>query len=232
MKMRLILLPGMHGTGELFADFMRMIPEPKHIQALHYPTGASPSYRQLLAMVQTMVPESEPYFLLAESYSTPLAIAFAATNPPNLKGLILCAGFVTSPLAGPKRTLASLIAPLLFQLRIPSAAITHFLIGPNAPEPLLALVRKAISSVEPAVMAARLRAVLHCDMRQALRKVTVPLIYVQAKRDKLISPWCLAEIRSIRPDARVEQIDGPHLIVQREPKQVAEAVAKFIAEWQ
>jgi pimeloyl-ACP methyl ester carboxylesterase len=229
---RLVLLPGMDGTGELFAEFMRMIPDPKHIQALCYPTGASPSYRQLLAMVQTMVPESDPYFLLAESYSTPLAIEFAATNPPNLKGLILCTGFATSPLTGPKRVLASLIAPLLFRSRIPSAAINHFLIGPNAPESLRLAVRKAISSVEPSVMTARLRAVLCSDMRRALSKVAVPLLYVQAKRDKRISPSCLTEIRRIRPDTRVQQIDGPHLIVQREPKQVAEAVAKFIAECQ
>jgi len=227
---RLVLLPGMDGTGELFYEFMRMIPEPKHIQALHYPTGASPSYQQLLAMVQTMVPESGPYFLLAESYSTPLAIEFAATNPPNLKGLILCAGFAASPLTGPMRFLASLLAPLLFYLPIPSAASELFLIGPDAPPSLQTSVRAAISSVKPGVMAARLRAVLRCDMRQDLRKVAIPLLYIQATRDKLISPSCLEEIRSIRPQVRVAQVDGPHLMLQREPKQSADAVARFIHE--
>ena len=229
---RLILLPGMHGTAELFSELMRVMPEPKHIQALCYPTDASPSYEQLLAMVRFMVPESEPYFLLAESYSTPLAIEFAATNPPNLKGLILCAGFASSPLTGPKRLLASILAPVLFHLRIPSVVINHFLLGPDAPESLQVAVRAAIDAVEPGVMAGRLRMVLRCDMRQALTKVAVPLLYIQATKDKLVPPSCLAEIRRIRPDIRVVQIDGPHLILQRESKQSAEAIARFIHELQ
>ena len=227
---RLILLSGMDGTGELFSEFMRMIPEPKHIQALYYPVDTSPTYAQLLGMVQFMVPESEPYFLLAESYSTPLAIEFAATNPPNLKGLILCAGFAASPLTGLKRLLASLLAPLLFRLRIPRSAINHFLIGPGAPLPLQTSVRRVISTVKPDVMTARLQAVLRCDMRQALSQVTIPLLYIQATKDKLVPPSCLEEIRRIRLKVRVVQIDGPHLIVQREPKQVADAVATFIDE--
>ena len=222
----------MHGTGELFSEFIRIVPEPKHIQALHYPTDASPPYDQLQAMVQTMVPESAPYFLLAESYSTPLAIEFAATNPPNLKGLVLCAGFVSSPLTGPKRFLASLLAPTLFHMRIPAVAMNHFLIGPNAPESLQVAVRAAIDAVEPGVMAGRLRMVLRCDMRQALTKVAAPLLYIQATKDKLVPPSCLAEIRRIRPDIRVVQIDGPHLILQRESKQSAEAIARFIHELQ
>jgi pimeloyl-[acyl-carrier protein] methyl ester esterase len=227
---RLILLPGMHGTGELFSEFTRIMPEPKQIQALCYPADANLSYQQLLAMVQSMVPESEPYFLLAESYSTPLAIEFAATNPPNLKGLILCAGFASSPLTGPRSFLALLLAPLLFRMRIPPAAMNHFLIGPNTPESLQVAVRAAISSVKPGVMIRRLRDVLRCDMLQALSQVSAPLLYVQATSDKLVPRSCLAEIRSIRPDVRVAQIVGPHLILQREPKQSADVVAKFIHE--
>jgi pimeloyl-ACP methyl ester carboxylesterase len=116
MIQRLVLLPGMHGTGELFSEFMKMIPEPKHIEALHYPTDVSPSYSQLLGAVEFFVPASEDFVLLAESYSTPLAIQFAATDPPNLKGLILCAGFAASPIRGWRKLLAWVIAPLVFRL--------------------------------------------------------------------------------------------------------------------
>ena len=74
---RLVLLPGMHGTGELFSEFMRRMPEPKHIEAPSYPTGSSPSYDQLQAMVESIVPPSEDFVLLAESFSAPLAIQYA-----------------------------------------------------------------------------------------------------------------------------------------------------------
>jgi len=228
---RLVLMPGMHGTAELFSEFMSRIPEPKHIEALYYPTDVSLSYPQLLGLVHSFVPASDPYFLLAESFSTPLAIQFAATNPANLNGLILCAGFASSPLTGPSRFAASLLAPLLFRLPVFGFAM-NFLIGPHAPEPLQAAIRAAVASVKPRVLSARLRAVLSCDARQALSQVAVPLLYIQATEDKVVPKSCLAEIRRIKPDIRVAEVDGPHLILQREPKQSANIVAKFIEEFQ
>jgi pimeloyl-[acyl-carrier protein] methyl ester esterase len=229
---RLVLLPGMHGTGELFSEFMKMISEPKHIEAISYPTDASLSYQQLMRAVHSFVPASDPYFLLAESFSTPLAIQFAATKPTNLKGLILCAGFATSPLNGPRRFVASLLAPLLFHLPVFGFPMNHFLIGPNAPPPLQAAVQAAVSSVMPNVLAERLRAVLSCDARQALSEVAVPILYIQATNDRVIPKSCLDEIRRIKPDLRVAEIDGPHLILQREPNRSADIVSKFVEEFQ
>ena len=184
MIKRLVLLPGMHGTGELFDEFMRMMPEPKHIEAPYYPADAIPSYDQLQAMVEFIAPASEDFVLLAESFSTPLAIQYAATNPPNLRGLILCAGFATSPLRGCRRSFVSLIAPLAFRLPLPRIAASRFLVGMDAPESLHAAVRSAIHAVRPAVLAARLRQVLATDGRLALGNVSVPILYIQAEQDR------------------------------------------------
>jgi pimeloyl-[acyl-carrier protein] methyl ester esterase len=227
---RLVLLPGMHGTGELFSEFIRMIPEPKHIETFHIPADASPLYDQLLGAVQSFVPTSEPYFLLAESFSTPLAIQFAATNPPNLRGLILCAGFATSPIRGGRKWLASLVAPLAFRLPLPKAVVSHFLVGKDAPESLHASVRAAIRAVKPALLAGRLHHVLAVDVRLALGQVSVPILYLQALHDRLVGQSSLEEIRAIKPQVEVVHIDGPHLILQREPQQAAEVVTSFIQQ--
>jgi pimeloyl-ACP methyl ester carboxylesterase len=228
----LVLLPGMHGTDELFSGFINAMPKPKHIERLDYPIEASSSYQQLLGIVQSSVSSSDPYFLLAESFSTPLAIQFAATNSTNLKGLILCAGFACSPLTGPSHFAASLLAPLFFRLPVFAFTMDRFLIGPDAPESLQAAVRAAISSVKPSVLTARLRAVLSCDARQALSQIAVPILYMQAAKDKVVPKSCLDEIRRIKPDIRAAQINGPHLILQREPKLSANIVAEFIEEFQ
>jgi len=228
MIKRLVLLPGMHGTGELFSEFMSFIPEPKHIEALCYPAGASPSYHQLLGAVQSFVPANELYVLLAESFSTPPAILFAATNPPNLRGLILCAGFATSPIRGWRKSLASVIAPLAFRLPLPKAAVSHFLVGRRAPESLHASVRSTIFSVKPAVLAARLHQVLAVDARLALSQVSVPILYIQALQDRLVGESSLAEMCAIKPRIEVARIAGPHLILQREPQQAAKVVARFV----
>lgn len=110
--------------------------------------------------------------------------------------------------------------------------MNHFLIGPNAPESLQAAVRAAVSSVRPNVLAKRLRTVLSCDARQALNRVAVPMLYIRATEDNVVPKTCLDEIRRIKPDLRVAEIDGPHLILQREPKQSANIVMEFIQEFQ
>src|ERR1700756_6048956 len=92
-KFKLVLLPGMYGTGELFKDFMSALPADFWSTALCYPNDVCLSYSDLLRLVQFSVEGSEPYVIVAESFSTPLAIQFAATNPPSLKGLVLSAGF-------------------------------------------------------------------------------------------------------------------------------------------
>lgn len=230
MTKRLVLLPGMHGTGELFSEFMSMMPGKRQIEALRYPPDVNSSYSQLLRAVRFFVPASDPYFLLAESFSTPLAIQFAASNPPNLKGLILSTGFAASPVAGLRRSFASLLAPILFNLPTSPVAIRHFLLGPNAPESLEQSVRLAISSVKPGVLAERLRAVLACDVRADLSKVVIPMLYIRATKDRLVHRNCLEGIQAILPRTAVVELDGPHLILQREPKQSAEVVTRFMRE--
>jgi pimeloyl-ACP methyl ester carboxylesterase len=227
--MRLVLLPGMHGTGELFSEFMRAIPEPKQIEALYYPNDVIWSYPQLLRTVQAFVPESDAYYLLAESFSTPLAIQFAATKPANLKGLVLCAGFASSPVKGWRRRLARFFAPLLFNLGIPKIVLNQ-LAGPNASSALLAAVRAAIAAVKPNVLAARARAVLACDATAELSKIDVPILYLLAKQDKIVPPWCLEEILRIKPDVNVVAIDAPHLLIQREPQKAAVAVTELLSK--
>jgi len=228
MIKRLVLLPGMHGTGELFSEFMSRMPEPKHIEAPYYPIDASPSYNQLQAMVEFFAPTSEDFVLLAESFSTPLAIRYAATNPPRLKGLILCAGFAASPIRGWRKLCVSLIAPIAFRIPLPRIAVSRYLVGPDAPDSLHIAVRAAIRAVKPRVLAARLRQVLTVDARTELEKVTVPVLYIQAPQDRLVGPSCLKEIQHIKPQIVVTQTKGPHLIIQREPQQCVDVVSRFL----
>jgi pimeloyl-[acyl-carrier protein] methyl ester esterase len=227
---RLVLLPGMHGTGDLFSEFINRLPEPKHIRAFHIPADTSPSYGQFLVAIRSFVPTNEPYVLLAESFSTPLAILFAATNPPDLKGLILCAGFATGPIRGGRKSLVSLIAPLVFQLPLPKAAVSHFLVGKDAPESLHASVRSAIHAVKPAVLATRLRQVLSVNTRPALSRISVPILFIQATQDRLVGEASLEEMLAIKPRIAIARIPGPHLILQRQPQQAAEIVARFIRQ--
>ena len=142
-------------------------------------------------------------------------------------GLVLCAGFATSPVRGWRQLLGKLLAPLLFRIPLPNLAAKLWLVGPDASPSLLAAVRSAVSSVQSKVLAARLRAVLGCDVRAELGQVVVPVLYIQASQDRLVRASCLEELRRIKPQIAVAVLDGPHLLLQREPRRAAEVVAGF-----
>ncbi len=113
---------------------------------------------------------------------------------------------------------------------LPGFAARLLLVGSNAPSSLLAAMLAAVSSVQSKVLSARLREVLSCDALAALDKVTVPILYIQAKQDRLVHTWCAEEIRRMKPQMSVSVIAGPHLLVQREPQRTAAVVAEFVQE--
>jgi len=226
-ELKLVLLPGMDGTGQLFNDFIEALPNALETVTVRYPAEQCLSYAELENFVRAVCPTSGPFMLLAESFSTPLAIQYAASNPVNLVGMVLCAGFATSPVRGWRQLLGRLLAPLLFRIPLPNLAAKLWLVGPDASPSLLAAVRSAVSSVRSKVLAARLRAVLGCDVRAELGRVAVPVLYIQAKQDRLVSSSCLEELRRVKPQIVVAALEGPHLLLQREPRRAAEVVAGF-----
>ena len=230
MKRKLILLPGMDGTGELFADFIEALTDSFETKSVRYPTDVCLSYAELMTFVRSVTDASKPFVLIAESFSTPLAIQYAATNPPNLKGLVLCAGFASSPARGWLRYLGLFFSPFIFRVVLPRLAAKFLLVGPNASHALLAVVKAAISSVKPNVLSARLCTILDCDARTELTQVAVPILYLQANQDRLVPVSCFDEIRRIKPQTLVTKISGPHLLFQREPQQTAEVVTRFIQQ--
>ena len=223
------LLPGMDGTGELYAEFIAALPRRFETAVVRYPVDVTHSYSELLSFVQSAAKDSEPFVLVAESFSAALAIQLAATTSQNLKGMILCAGFAARPVRGWRRILSLLLAPLFFSVKLPEFAAKLMLVGFDAPRKLLSSVKTAISSVRPTVLVARLHAVLECDARKELSQVTVPILYLQAQQDRLVPASCFEEIRRIKPQISLEKISGPHLLFQSKPKVTAEIVTNFIA---
>jgi pimeloyl-ACP methyl ester carboxylesterase len=227
-KTTLVLLPGLDGTGDLFANLVSELPEGMKVTARGYPAEHFLPYPDLVAWLGGVVPKNEPYVLLGESYGSPLSVMFAATYPPNLVGLILCVGFISNPVRNWGFLPKLLARPLFFQFQPPGFLLEYFIAGSGAPENLKLAVRRATRSVTPAVLAARARAVIDVDAREEIRQVKVPLLYMQASEDKLVSSECLDEIQRLHPETIVVSIRSPHLMLQRQPRVAAKAIVQFI----
>ncbi len=222
-------MPGLEGTGTLFADFVSQLPPALTVIVGKYPTHEFLSYTELIRCVRGIVPAESPFVLVAESFSTPLAAMFAATRPSNLVGQIMCAGFLTNP-AKNWTILARLLARrAVLRISPPRWFLEHFVMGSNPPAALETNFREALREVDAEVLAARLREILKCDAREDLRRTKIPLMYIQAGLDRLVPAECFAEIQRARPDVELVSIPGAsHLVLQREPRKCADAIVTFI----
>jgi pimeloyl-[acyl-carrier protein] methyl ester esterase len=228
LPITLVLLPGLDGTGELFANLLRELPPSLSVVPLAYPAERFLPYSELVTWLRERVPRNGAYVLLGESYGSPLAVQFAATRPPNLVGLILCVGFISNPVKHWAFLPRLLARPFFFRFRPPDIALEFFITGFNAPRSLKDAVNRATSSVSPQVLAARARATLDCDARDDIQRVQVPMLYLQASQDRLVGKYCLDEIKRLRPDVTSISFRAPHLLFQRQPRATAAAIMNFI----
>jgi pimeloyl-[acyl-carrier protein] methyl ester esterase len=116
----------------------------------------------------------------------------------------------------------------LFKREPSEMAVKLFLAGWDAPKHLTTAVREAVRTVPPAVLAGRLKQVLSCDVRAQLSNIYRPILCIRAKRDRLVRPASTQEILRASRVARLAEIDGPHLILQRQPRRCEQAIADFI----
>lgn len=229
MKLKhLVLLPGLDGTGELFADFIAALPQSFIATSVAYPKDRFLSYRDLQPIVNAAVPQSERFVLIAESFSTPLAVRYAATRAANLAAVVICAGFIGSPIGSWSAVVKAVAKPWFFRLSPPRLVLKYFLAGKNATPTLVQNLRRTLQAVSPEVLSARVGEVLDCDASDDLRRTTVPLMYLQATNDRLLSSSCRDEFFQIRPDIVHKQIPAPHLLLQREPQKAAMLITTFI----
>ncbi len=222
MTTRAVLLPGMDGTGDLFARFVAACPEGFATQVVSLPRGEALGYDDLVDRVVGELPDGGRWFLLGESFSGPLAVRLAATCPPGLVAIVLCASFVRAPLAG---RAAGLVARVASRVSPPTWILRRFLTGDDAA--LAAEVRHALASVAPAAIAARMRAIASVDVSDELQSLRVPVLVLSGSEDRLLGGGA-AEIADVRPDVTVVSIRAPHLLLQMAPNVAWSSIVEFV----
>jgi pimeloyl-ACP methyl ester carboxylesterase len=216
------------GSGTLFANLLPELPKEIKVIVAPYPRHQFLSYSQLVLWLKDVVPGDGAYVVLGESFGSELAVKFAATHPPNLAGIILCAGFISNPVRSWGILPRLLANPFFFQFQPPDFAVKYFVAGAHAPKSLLHAVRAARRSVSSAVFAKRAQATIHCNARGEIRKVNVPLLYLQATEDHLVEKSSLEEIQRLHPQTISVSIRAPHLLLQTQPRAAANAITDFL----
>ncbi|MGO1001775.1 alpha/beta fold hydrolase [Lysobacter sp. CA196] len=228
--MRCIVLPGMDGTGELLADFAAAMAPEFATEAIAYPRDRALGYDALVERVRPRLPTDAPYLLLGESFSGPIAIRLAAARPPQLAGLVLCASFARAPRPPGSPLSAAMLARLAGRLplaRLPARWVATAMLGRWSSPSWRARLGPLLASLDPAVMRHRLREGGAVDVTAALTEIACPLLYLRARRDRLVPRDSWRRIAEAHPDARCIELDAPHFLLQA----CAQAAADAIRGW-
>ena len=227
-KFTLVLLPGMDGTGELFAPLIASLGGGFEVRVVSYPRGEALDYAALERLVRAALPSDGAFALVAESFSGPIAVSIAASGIANLKALVLCCTFVRNP-----RPALSVFRNIVDKLPIripPSALLDALFFGGSFAPKLRQTLTLALQNVSPAALRARLKAVLAVDVATQLVTIKIPVLYLRACRDRVVPKDCAAEILKLRPSTHIIEIDGPHFLLQVAPDATANAMTIFLRD--
>lgn len=226
---RIVLLPGLDGTGRMFRPLLEVMPAGVPVVAIAYPTTLTLSHGDLVERVAVeLAGTADGLVLVGESYSGTIALRLASKLGPRVAGVVLIASFVENPTRLPRWT-AGLVPDWLFRIRIPRWLLRFLLIGQGAPDPLVDELAEAISAVRPAVLAARVREVIRLRAADAPDLSGLPVLYIRANRDRLVSRRAADTARATRARLDVRELDAPHLVAQREPHAVWSAMSDWLS---
>lgn len=226
--MKLVLLPGLDGTGVLFKPFLDVLPRNIEPIVISYPTQQPLGYDELFEWVRPHMP-AEPFVLVGESFGGPLALRIAAASPTGLRGVVLAGSFICCPYGWTPRWASSLVTPLPFRA-VPYTIDLQSLLGMYDSTVHRDLSRQALSQVAPAVFAHRVREIIRVDAAQWLRDCRVPILYLQGTRDSVVPAANYTRIAAIRPDVLLARINSGHMIFKTQPHAALIAMQDFVAQ--
>lgn len=221
----LVLLPGMDGTGELFAPFIETLGDAFAVKVVRYPTDQPLDHAELEQAVRSALPDHGEFILVGESFSGPIAISLAASAPRGLIGLVLCCTFARNPrplFSGLRRFVA--MAPVRMA---PTGLLSSLLLGKFSTPALREALARSLAQVAEPVLRARLASVLSVDVTDKLPAVRVPMLYLRASRDRVVPASASAWIAQAAPGVRIVELDAPHFLLQAAPAQAARTIRDF-----
>jgi pimeloyl-ACP methyl ester carboxylesterase len=219
--MKVVLLPGLDGTGILFKPLTDILSKDIDIKVISYPTVYKVSYRGLVEFVMKQLP-NEDFILVAESFSGPIAYEIALRKPKTIKSVIFTASFLENPRRHVLQLTRFLPMKLIFALPMPDFVVKHFFLGSSADEQLINLFRQSVRKVSPSVLSYRLKAIGKLSVIQ--KACDVNAIYIQASNDKLVPDSSVEIFKKMCKNLNIFRVQGTHCILQTNPLACAEII--------
>ncbi len=221
-----IVLPGLDGTNLLLERFRELAPESHDVNVLPLPDDPTADYGTLCDHFADRIHSLESCHLISESFSGPLGILLAHRHPETIKRLTLVATFATPPTP----FLAGIIPwSILYRLPMPTWVARRYFTGPN--QPLIDELKHAIRQTSPQTLVQRMHCLMCVDVTSQLSELECSVAYLRPTHDRLVPRRSLNTIVNVKPSITVREIDGPHLILQTQPKRAWDCILEAHRQW-
>ncbi len=226
--LRIILLPGVYGTGLMFTPLVDAMPEEYDCRIISYPIDKVLSYSELTKYVAERIPQDKPFIILAESFSGPIALMLTELLGENLKALILVCTYVTNPHPWLAK-FSKFVLKDHIVARTPSRFMARFMIaGFKMSDEMLDLAFSIQRRVSAKVFRYRLYEAMAVDVSGILKRLKMPILHMYAKNDRVIPRSAQRKIKHIRPDLNSVAIPGPHYLLQTKAEECLRSIKPFL----
>jgi pimeloyl-[acyl-carrier protein] methyl ester esterase len=222
---RVLLLPGLDGSGRLSQRFARAWNAPLDLVAYRDdPTADLDAYAEQVEEIAA----GPSVDLIAESFSGPVALRIIERARIQVRRLVLVASFAAVPVASPLALAHVLPRALLTSLPRPRWAVAWLLLGGVGDAALIDEAIDVVRALPPSVMASRLA--LLAGLRAQQLTGGPPILALHAMRDRLVPASATAVMQRSFPQVSVVPINGPHLLLQAEPAACADAIRSYLGD--
>lgn len=222
--MKLVLLPGLDGTGLMFAPFLSLL-QSFDTQIIPFPQSGSQDYNTLKELVKSQLP-NEDFVLIAESFSGPIAAMLAKENIKKMRGVVFVATFLSPPNIILLNIAKILPLKILSKFPFSKHMIRALFLGRNANNAIVELFLNTVKSLSSDIIKARISSIKSLTIDKF--NTEVPAIYVLALNDKLIPKSKSNEFKLYFKRILVKEVAAPHFLLQTTPNEAAETVKEFI----
>ena len=219
--MKIVLLPGLDGTGNLFNPLLKALPQNTEVIVISYPETKL-NYKDLVSFVLTQLP-NEDYILVGESFSGNVAYQIALTKPEHLKSVIFVATFLSNPRPLVLK-LFNLLPSALLSVTPPKLIIKLFMLGFTANKNTIQLFLESLKQVPADVLSFRLKEI--GKLQLISETCEIKATYIQAANDYLVPSKALQEFERMFSNLTVVKVKGPHFILQSKPVECANILIK------
>ena len=222
---KIVLLPGLDGTGRLFLPLLSCVDDPSSLLVVRY-QDLPADLDQLTEQAEAMIPEGQAVILIAESFSSLVALRLLERGKLQIAGILFFAGFARAP------------CPLLLNLArfVPATLIKIFSTNPllvrlffltnKMPLSVFDLYLDVVRGLPSEVLKDRIR-LLHGAKNLPSIRTDIPFGQLRIRGDLLVSKRSTTDLRTLNPALFIWEVDGTHFFLQTNPEKSLQIIREF-----